>query len=100
MFDSYSVCQSENTSIKAGGEAHSVTAWRTGHSHVLWMEGSLVKVPLRTIWKYLLKKHMVFDPVISLLETFTIDTLEKSHQDVLVRIHSISYKIENNLHAH
>ena len=45
-----------------------------------------------------LEKHMVFDPIISLLENFTIDTFEKLHQDV--RIHRTLYKIKNNLHAH
>ena len=70
--------------------------WRTRHP--LWREGSLLRVRLRTIWKYLLKKHMVVDPIISLLENFTIDTVGKLHQDV--RIHRTLYKIKNNLHAH
>ena len=36
---------------------------------------------------------MIFDPIISLLENFTIDTLEKLHQDV--RIHRTLYEIKN-----
>ena len=92
------VCQSDKTLIKVWCNPLSVRTWRTGHSSVFRREGSLVRVPLRIIWKHLLKKHMVFDPIISLLENFTIDTLEKLHQDV--RIHRTLYKIKNNLHAH
>ena len=40
-----------------------------------------------------LEKHMIFDPIISLLENFTINTLEKLHQDV--RIHRTLYEIKN-----
>lgn len=101
MSDSYSLaCQRENMSIKAWREPLVVWTRRTRHSHTLWVEGSLVKVPLRTIWKCLFKKHMACDPIISPLETFTMDILGKLYQDVLIRILIASYKNQNNLHAY